>query len=141
MEEEELQAAEPGAMIGIFRKKAGTEASITDRLVSDARSDADALASLSGKFEAPSGAAVAALAERKAKEREATRSKAQRTAAKARRKDPNEVRNVQMNLKVSANEKARAIRLQEQLGVSMADVLDKALDLLEAQMRTKGRGR
>lgn len=128
-------------MMGIFRKKAGTEASITDRLVSDARSDADALASLSGKFEAPSGAAVAALAERKAKEREATRSKAQRTAAKARRKDPNEVRNVQMNLKVSANEKARAIRLQEQLGVSMADVLAKALDLLEAQMQTKGRGR
>lgn len=71
--------------------------------------------------------------ERLAAERAATRSPKQREALKARRKDPADVRSVQVNVKLSPREVERARALANARGKSLAEMIVMAIDLLETQ--------
>jgi hypothetical protein len=100
--------------------------------------DLRALAALRGKFKSfgskPMAAAPSAANARHEADRRSMLSETDGRRARAR----GVVRDAQINFKVSSDTKRRIIDVSRELGCSMVDVLERGLELLEEEAKSKG---
>ena len=92
-------------------------------------SDLEALRNaMRGKGFTPTKTNANSLAARRAAERKATMS-----STDGRRSRGGVVRDAQLNFKVTSATKAQVVALSREMGISMIEVLERGLDLLQAQ--------